>query len=631
MAGGCAYAQTDIPEVELAPITVSAHDGQERPRDTTGVSVYVQDVEELKNEGIYNLAEAMSTIPGVSLLPGGGENQRGNVAKVAIRGMNRDTAILPMIDGMRIFNSGGGGLLTANIMGRTDLFSIGTLEVLKGSQGAVYGGGAMGGVVYMETPQGDAEKPLLSLFNEVGTHNSYTGNATTQGQQDGLSWFISSTYTRSDNDTRFADGSRPAARNAGEYESFAEALRLDWQANESNKLTLTFRREDSEFGYVSSYYGEHFYTPYSFRNNLVTLKWQSQLSEKWSSSLMAGYYGYDATLGRGYTQELRNVQLEWRNSYTWCSHHTTSAGLAWNRSAYDYFDSYSTHNGDHNLENTYSVFAEHIYSPNDNWDISLAARLEHSNIFRSSPALRGAAGYRFDNNTTRLLGSVGTGYRSPGSFQRSHGKFTGGYMTYHGNPNLKQEKSLSFDIGIEQDLTPGHTLSLTGFWERLEDAICTDYKGYSDVYYRNDSGHQRIIGFELALQGTFENHWNTGYKLSWTHARPKAENGQQIAWTSRNTWTAELHTSPAEGFTTGVGLTAAAGRSNYEGATTRRVDNYYSLRWFARYEVNEKLALHLRIENLTNQKFVTEGSFGAPGDAAISAGTSVHGGITINF
>lgn len=613
----------------MAPITVSAHDGTAIPYDSTGVSVSVLDVEELRKSGQTHAADAMCSVPGVTALPGGGENQRGNVSKVAIRGINRDTAVLPMLDGMRIFNSGGGGLLTANTMARTDLFSIGTLEVLKGSQGAVYGAGAMGGVVYMETPMGDADKPQLSIFNEGGSHGSYMGNITAQGKEDDIAYFLSASYTRTDNDIRFADGTRGEHEDAGKATSWTEALRLDWQANENNSLTFTYRREDSTYGYESLYWGSHYYIPYSFRNNLATLKWQSKIDEQWTSSLMVGYYGYDATLGTGYTQELRNFQAEWRNSYQWDEQHTTTAGFAWNHSTYDYLDGFTTTNGDHNREDTYAFFAEHTYAPADNWRNSVAARLELSNIYSASLALRAASSYDV-NDDTRLFGSVGTGYRSPGSFQRSHGVFTSGYYTYHGNPDLKQEKSISADLGIEHSFTPSHTVSLTGFWQRMKNGIDTSYVG-SDVYYTNDSAHWDIMGVELALQGTIEQTCNTGYKVAWTHTRPKTSDGRQIAWTARNTWTAELFTSPMENLTTGVGLAAATGRTNYKDAATSRIDNYYTLRWYAHYKVTDNLTLHLRVENLTDQKFVTEGSFGLPGDAMLSAGTSVHAGFNLTF
>ena len=75
----------------------------------------------------------------------------------------------------------------------------------------------------------------------------------------------------------------------------------------------------------------------------------------------------------------------------------------------------------------------------------------------------------------------------------------------------------------------------------------------------------------------------------------------------------------------GAAVVAAVGRTDYSG---RRQDSYYILRWYAHYTLNEHVKLHLRVENLTNQRFVAE-----PWDAdsLLNAGTSVHAGCTLSF
>lgn len=634
IVGGFASAQQEAPEVELPPMTVSAHNSGGIPYDTTGVSVEVLDVPQLQQQGIYSMAEALTTVPGVSIEPGGGANQRGNVAQVTIRGMSSDTCTLPMIDGMRIFNTGGSGLIGANTIGRTELFSVGTAEVLKGSQGAVYGGGAMGGVVYMETPRGEGE-PGMRVFNEVGSHDSYTGNATMQGEEKDLAWFLSTTYTRTDNDIQIANGARPTSRNGGEYESWQEALRMDWQVNEDNALTLTYHREDSEYGYTG-FYRDYLnrltesYSCYSFRTNLVSAKWQSRVTEKFSTSFMAGYYGYDATLGSGYCQNLRNVQLEWRNNYKWCPHHSTTGGFAWNRSTFSASSQGQQVGTEHNLEHTYAFFAEHTYTPTEAWSSSLAARWELSNLYDAQATLRAATSFSFNEGSSRLFASAATGYRAPGAFQRSNGSVESWGTTYHGNPNLDTEQSISADFGYEQSIANDHSFSATFFWQRREDAISTVYTDAANATYENAVGHWTILGTEMALNGTLEHAWQTGYKLAWTYTQPKTEDGKQIPWSTRQTWSADLHTSPIEGLTTGVGLTAAVGRSNYEGYQPGRVDNYYSLRCYARYKLNPHCELHLRVENITDQRFVTESNF-SPDCAALSPGTAVYAGCTVQF
>ena len=60
------------------------------------------------------------------------------------------------------------------------------------------------------------------------------------------------------------------------------------------------------------------------------------------------------------------------------------------------------------------------------------------------------------------------------------------------------------------------------------------------------------------------------------------------------------------------------------------LDAYYTLRWYACYEVNEHLTLHMRVENLTNQKFITESAY-PYGASYLNPGTAVYGGCTIKF
>ena len=629
-AGGFAVAN-DQKETELPPITVSAHGDAEIPYDQTGVSVELLDVKELKEESIYTVSEALTTVPGVYVLPGGGSNQKGNVSQMVIRGMSSDANTSTMIDGMRLCSNGGDTVMTSNIVGRTDLFSVGTFEVLKGSQGAAYGGGAIGGVLFMETPEGEGD-PSLSIFNEAGSFDSYTTNATAQGKTEKLAWFLSSTYTRSDNDMQLANGTVSSQRNGFESEIFSEAMRVDLYPSEKQQLTFTFRREDSEFGYDSMDPYWPSYNNYRFRSNLATAKWQAELTEKYKTSLMAGYYSFDSKLAEDYLQDMRNFQMEWRNSYKWNKKHLTTAGLAWNRNDYDCHSGGTADNQYKNLENIYAAFAEHHFSPTEEWNSSLAMRLEHSSVHDQLASLRAATSYCFNEKKTRVYASAGTGYRAPSSFQRSTAVYNSPYGPYVGNPNLDCEESYSFDVGIEHEWTKNHSISLTFFNEHRDNAIASVWdNSTAATTYVNANGHYSIVGTEVALKGKWDNSWKPGYKLAWTYTVPKTADDRQIPSSCRQTWVADIHVSPVEGLTTGFGLSAAVGRSHYATTPYSHLDNYYNLRWYIQYKVNDNLTLHAAVENLTNQKYVTEGHYMDPNYSFISAGTAIHAGCTIKF
>ncbi len=624
LAGSLSFARAELaeemPEVELAPVTVSALGGLAVPYDQTGVSVSVLDIPELKREGIDALNEALLTVPGVMAQPDG-QDQRGNVSNIAIRGMHKAAYTLPMMDGMRLYSVGGANI-TPNVLGRTGLFSLGRVELLRGSQGAVYGAGAMGGVIYMETPEGEGNASL-TLFNEVGSFDSYTGSAVAQGRVNKLAYFISSTYEHTNNDIEFADGRPVNVKHAGRYAAWNEALRLDYDLNPENKLTLTYRREDADYKAVSQWGAED----YAFRTNLLTAKWQSKLSRKLGASLMAGYYGQDNRFSEDFSTNLRNVQLEGRALYRWNERHSSTAGISWNRS--DYRSISSTPGMDDTLDNTYGLFVEHTYRPAANWDNSLALRWDQSSVWDGLVSFRAASNYRFNQERTRIFGSVGSGYAAPSALQRG-GVYESLWGRYRGNPALDCEQNVTVDGGVEQQIAREHYVSATLFWTRMTngiDLVPTDDPAWQT--YANSNSHWTSQGIELAAQGTWEKHWNTGYRMAFTYTQPKDGQDKQLKQTSRQMWSADIHTSPLEGLTTGIGLTASSGRCDYAGI---RLDHYCVLRWYARYLVNEQLSLHLRVENLTGDRFISS-STGEENQAGalLSAGAALYGGCTLTF
>ena len=634
LAGSCAYAQSDIPpvETELAPVTVSAHEGIAVPYDQTGVSVTVLDVEELKKEGIYSLTEALTTVPGVYVLPGGGAYQKGNYSKPVVRGMNSEKYLLPMMDGMRLGGlTGANGLVAGNVVSRTPLFGMGALEVVRGAQGAVYGSGAMSGVLFMETPEGK-EKPSLTVFNEYGSFDSYTGSATAQGRVDDTAFYVNSTYERTNNNVHFADGSTPTLRHAGKSQSWSESVRLDQYINDKHRLTFTYRREDADY---RNYNPASEWSPasaedFEFRTNLVTLKWQSQVTQRYSMSLMAGYYGNEKAFATsGTKQVLSNVQLEWRNAFQWNEAHRTTAGLAWARSDFSSETAGQKNASTSNLDSVLSVFAEHSVEPVKNWNNTLALRLDESNVYDELLTLRASTSYKFNRERTRVFASVGRGYAAPSSFQKSRASYSDGYTTYHGNPSLDCETNWSVDLGAEQEYAKNHFAGVTLFWIRTEDGIVSQFSDWWDqCHYANSESHWTNQGVELALRGTFEKQWNTGYRVAYTLAQPKSSDDAQLAHSARQTWSADVHTSPTGKLTTGIGLSAVVGRTDWGGS---RLDNYLVLRWYANYEVNERLSVHLRVENLTNQKFVLDDSSMGPAADWVNPGAAVYAGCTVKF
>ncbi|MFR4436906.1 MAG: TonB-dependent receptor domain-containing protein [Akkermansia muciniphila] len=149
---------------------------------------------------------------------------------------------------------------------------------------------------------------------------------------------------------------------------------------------------------------------------------------------------------------------------------------------------------------------------------------------------------------------------------------------------------------------------MTGFWTRIDDEIGTMSVGTwpnSYTTYTNYS-HCTSHGVEVAFKGQFKDAWNSGYYANYTFTMPKRDSiGKyetiQMANTARHTINAEVYTSPVEKLTVGFGVTAAMGRTDYNYA---RLDNFFTARLFARYQATDNVSLHVRLENLFDQKFI---------------------------
>lgn len=637
----------------LPEMTVSSH-YIGVPYSSSGVSVSIIDPKSFEERGIQTLSGALSRMPGVYMLDDGSTGQRGSMAYMTVRGVNLAGGTSLMIDGMRVsdvrnsmnYDSLGSG--PGQLYGQGSLFDLGGAELVKGPQGAVYGNNSYAGVLALSTPEGEG-KPSLRIFNEAGSFGSYTGSVTSQGKIKKLGYFVGVGFETTENDLHYLGAPGPyaypnpgQANQYGDFRQWQEALRLSYDINKDNKLSLTYRRMDSVLDNPSVVYGED-YMPFvardrfDMRSNLLTATLDSNINKMWSTTFMMGYYDrhFKDNLidGNSWTDHSK-FQTEWRNALTWNKEWKTVLGMAWDRTDYTCLNNYVDID---EMENNLAWFAEQMWSPTRYLDFSIVGRLEHSSIWNNNATWRFAGSWKVngkEDSPTRLFGSVGSGFRAPSAWERYADCNVGGWP-YIGNPDLKISRSLGGDFGIEQRLVNNHYLTVTGFWTRINDLIVSPTRYKDPVNYGGgyttweNASHGTMTGVEAAFRGEFSDAWKTGYNLAYTYVMPKDNDGKQLLGTARNTVSGEIHISPLERLTTGLGLLSASNRCDTTTSNGKYLDNYATLRWFVRYQVTENMTLHFRIENLFNEKYIVTNDYNfGPLEAR---GIGVFGGVTLEF
>jgi vitamin B12 transporter len=108
--------------------------------------------------------------------------------------------------------------------------------------------------------------------------------------------------------------------------------------------------------------------------------------------------------------------------------------------------------------------------------LTAGARLEDNQRFGTYGTYRAGISYRLDFRT-HLRASLGTGFKEPSLFQNYATGFT------VGNPNLKPERALSWEAGVDEVLGRGVTVHATYFNQRFRQLI--EYDGSASVNYFN--------------------------------------------------------------------------------------------------------------------------------------------------
>jgi outer membrane cobalamin receptor len=582
LAGFCllpvqsAFAETPNQEkTELDPLIVSA---LRVPREASTVtsSVTSLDPEQLETSGILQLRDALNAAPGVISTSTGGET--GALGSVFIRGTTTNYSQI-VIDGMRLSDS---STPLGNILSAARTTDIGKLEVLRGPQGAIYGGESIGGVLWMETPRGSGD-PNGSATIEAGSFNSFSGRAKAAGEVGKINYYVSSSYEQTDND----------APNQ-HFDQSSAALRVEGQVDPVWTLGTTFRANDS-------YYENLGNSDDHLDASLTTLYATGKFSDVWTGRFLAGYhqefYDSDSSFGN-YGSDLRDASVSIDQEIKLSDNVRLLAGAYGHRSNYE-----STIGADEERDR-FGVHSALEWDATDKLTTTAALRWEDYEAYGDEVTWRLGAIHEIVSSTS-IRGGIGTSFRSP-TYLDLFGSSFG-----VGNPNLEAESATGWDIGITHKIL-GHQLEATWFENHIQDQIQS-----FPTPPVNLAGETRTQGAEFALRGAALEE-AVSYRVAWTWLH------ESLSDQPRNAATASLDWKATEKSLIGIGATHLASHS-WGGDP---IDAYTVARFYGSYQLTEKVKLNARVENAFDADYELSNFYGDP---IKGAGAGVYAGVTIDW
>lgn len=225
-SSGYAAEKSDMITYSLDEVVVTATKTEltqkENPR-----SVEVITKEDIQNTGAISVRDALRTATNIDIVSvnhGGGEN-------ISIRGGDTD-GVLILVNGRRVagenyFMSQGSN---AYALDRLNLSNVDHIEILRGPASAIYGSGAMSGVINIITKK--SEKPEFSVGVATGTNemsNYYHYDTGKNGK-------VSVNFDVNFSKLRNIDSK--AGKNLLHGPKQAYNLNLDYEMDENNNLNL---------------------------------------------------------------------------------------------------------------------------------------------------------------------------------------------------------------------------------------------------------------------------------------------------------------------------------------------------------------------------------------------------------
>lgn len=415
-----------------------------------------------------DLNDVMRRLPGVDISQSGG---MGKSSSLYVRG-TESRHVLVLIDGVPMARA---GISNAIDIGQLPVSLVQRIEYIRGPRSAVYGSGAIGGVVNIITMNND-EKSQINAGMGSDSYQTYDGIMNKRFGDTIVTAAGAYETTRGFN-------IQPDSPYNGDSDRDGYRNKLFWggvQHKFNDNVSGFFRG----YGYTanSDYdQGSYGYVGGNDEAQNYTQSWDAGLqysSGIYSSQLIANYqhikdYNYSNDLGRyAGDASLDNMEqryIQWGNSVE-VGHGAVSGGADWKQ---EKLTSSSTTKADTYKRDTTGLYLTGQQQI-DSVTLEASGREDHDEQFGWHGTWQTATGWEFVDGYRATL-SYGTGFLAP-SLGQQYGatRFASSYGPgIAANPNLKPEESRQWEAGID-GLTGPLDWRLSAYHYKVQNLI--DYK-----------------------------------------------------------------------------------------------------------------------------------------------------------
>lgn len=406
-------------------------------------------------------------------------------------------SVLVLVDGERL-----AGETMENVdFSRLNLNNVERIEIVRGAQSALYGAGAVGGVINIIT--GDARDPwTLNLSGQLADHRAQRYGGVLGLRHGRVGNTLDVQYNRRDNYTVCMD-----------YADDCEFRRVYGERVWNVRDKLTYRpHKDLKLTARAGYYFKEMPTDrdvYERSRDFsggLRADWDISSVDRLEMSL--AYDQYDKSdllrLWNRDVMDYRNVQMSVRSLYHrhFRAHDVLTVGGDYVR---NFLRSYQFQDGMDRVQHAGDLFAQYDWQANDRWEVVGAARWDYFSDDRADSHVTGKLGLRYKPlDRMSLRAGYAGGFRAP-TLKERYSRFNMvGDIYVYGNEALKAERSHNIYLSAETYWQNYH-LSASATYSHVSNRISSSSPmqgemGEYYIQYQNQS-RARVLGVEFLAQG----------------------------------------------------------------------------------------------------------------------------------
>ena len=523
--------------------------------------------------------------------------------------INGDSRVLVMVDGKKVnwdhlVMSGDTNAVNVDQVAIGDVERI---EIVRGPNSSLYGERAVSGVINIITKRPTAGKPTGSINMQLGSWGEKRASVNASGGDGKNSIKIGVAHERrGDFQYKNAYGEKRTFENS-------DIKRTDYNVGfdrviGNDRLRLEFSRHEADDGY-----GVHLSNPrtgasqYQGRTNSADTSYGATYmfgSEKEGEGTFLRFYRNESTTDGGfnsqYDHNLRRNAFEGQKLWMLGNKNMLIGGFLWSQEKIHEMSGYVPMDAS---AVTKALFLEDDWQLGRGFSLKLGSRLEHHSDFGTDVTSHISLNKKFSRGTHAYI-SFGQAVNNPSLKMRYANT-----PYWVGKEDLKQERSHTFTIGADSQITRKWSVSGSLYWSKVKDALRW-VNGYTNPitslyvrgYYKNVQTEDRR-GLELSTRYRADDRWTVRAAYSYAHVDSTDPDKGYLSTNTR-----------PNGYNLGLSYTQGKWEAdadlNY--VTGRSVERFTDARYLTldvgvNYHVTKDFKVYLKGVNLTDESYESIG------------------------